>query len=405
MQEDEKYMKRCFDLALLGRGNVSPNPKVGAVIVYQDQIIGEGYHKKYGQSHAEVNAIASVKDKNLLKESTIYVNLEPCCHWGKTPPCANLIIENKIKRCVISNKDINPKVFGGGIKLLQDNGVEVISGVLEEQGLYLNRRFFTNQSQKRPYVILKYAQTLDGFIAPEGKGGWISNETMKVWVHKQRTEEDAIMVGYNTVLSDNPQLNVRHYSGRKPIIQKAFGLIEDNILQAVITYGKPASPSVCNGICGKEYANNVYELNRLCVNEGLFKNALSQFVSKVLKQLSNKKIILISYADEGANHHGYIYQATNWIYLGKTKERTDKYVPNGKHSRHYTNEYNHLRKFRSSKYRYMYIPNKKFKKECLKKLKYQIIKEYPKGDNKRYVLGEKIKEKIIDKKNGKIFYE
>ena len=214
MQDHEKYMKRCFDLALLGRGNVSPNPKVGAVIVYQDQIIGEGYHKKYGQSHAEVNAIASVKDKSLLKESTIYVNLEPCCHWGKTPPCANLIIENKIKRCVISNKDINPKVFGGGIKLLQDNGVEVISGVLEEQGLYLNRRFFTNQSQKRPYVILKYAQTLDGFIAPEGKGGWISNETMKVWVHKQRTEEDAIMVGYNTVLSDNPQLNVRHYSGR-----------------------------------------------------------------------------------------------------------------------------------------------------------------------------------------------
>jgi diaminohydroxyphosphoribosylaminopyrimidine deaminase/5-amino-6-(5-phosphoribosylamino)uracil reductase len=201
MQDHEKYMRRCFDLALLGRGNVSPNPKVGAVIVYQDQIIGEGYHKKYGQSHAEVNAIASVENKNLLKESTIYVNLEPCCHWGKTPPCTNLIIENKIKRCVICNKDINPKVFGGGMKLLQDNGVEVISGVLEEEGLYLNRRFFTNQSQKRPYVILKFAQTLDGFISPEGKGGWISNDTMKVWVHKQRTEEDAIMVGYNTVLS------------------------------------------------------------------------------------------------------------------------------------------------------------------------------------------------------------
>ena len=129
MQDHEKYMRRCFDLALLGRGNVSPNPKVGAVIVYNDQIIGEGYHKKYGQSHAEVNAIASVEDKNLLKESTIYVNLEPCCHWGKTPPCANLIIESKIKRCVISNKDINPKVYGGGIKLLPDNGIEVIRGV------------------------------------------------------------------------------------------------------------------------------------------------------------------------------------------------------------------------------------------------------------------------------------
>jgi diaminohydroxyphosphoribosylaminopyrimidine deaminase/5-amino-6-(5-phosphoribosylamino)uracil reductase len=216
MQEDEKYMRRCFDLALLGRGNVSPNPRVGAVIVCEGEIIGEGYHQKYGEAHAEVNAIASVKDKSLLEKSTIYVNLEPCCHWGKTPPCANLIVESKIKRCVIANKDINPKVYGGGIKLLQDNGVEVTCGVLEKEGLFLNRRFFTNQSQKRPYVILKYAQTLDGFIAPEGKGGWISNDMMKVWVHKQRAEEDAIMVGFNTVLSDNPQLNVRNYSGRNP---------------------------------------------------------------------------------------------------------------------------------------------------------------------------------------------
>ena len=197
----------------------------------------------------------------------------------------------------------------------------------------------------------------------------------------------------------------KHYAQRLPSISYAYGLFINDKLEGILTIGKPASNSLCEGLCGKEYKQYVYELNRLCVNEGLFKNALSQFVSKVLKQLSNKKIIFISYADEGANHHGYIYQATNWIYLGKTKERTDKYVPNGKHSRHYTNEYNHLRKFRSSKYRYMYIPNKKFKKECLKKLKYQIIKEYPKGDNKRYVLGEKIKEKIIDKKNGKIFYE
>ena len=281
MQDHEKYMRRCFDLALLGRGNVSPNPKVGAVIVYNDQIIGEGYHKKYGQSHAEVNAIASVEDKNLLKESTIYVNLEPCCHWGKTPPCANLIIESKIKRCVISNKDINPKVYGGGIKLLQDNGVEVISGVLEEEGLFLNRRFFTNQKENRPYVILKYAQTLDGFIAPEEKGDWISNEAMKVWVHKQRTEEDAIMVGYNTVLLDNPQLNVRHYSGRNPkrvvydkylTLSKEKNVFDNSQETCILNYVKE----------GRE-ENNVF----LKLNEN------KPFVEQALERLYEQKICSI----------------------------------------------------------------------------------------------------------------
>lgn len=281
MQDHEKYMRRCFDLALLGKGNVSPNPKVGAVIVYNDQIIGEGYHKKYGQSHAEVNAIASVEDKNLLKESTIYVNLEPCCHWGKTPPCANLIIESKIKRCVISNKDINPKVYGGGIKLLQDNGIEVISGVLEEEGLFLNRRFFTNQKENRPYVILKYAQTLDGFIAPEGKGGWISNEAMKVWVHKQRTEEDAIMVGYNTVLLDNPQLNVRHYSGRNPkrvVYDKYLTLSKEKNV-----FDNSQETFILNYVKEGREENNVF----LKLNEN------KPFVEQVLERLYEQKICSI----------------------------------------------------------------------------------------------------------------
>lgn len=197
----------------------------------------------------------------------------------------------------------------------------------------------------------------------------------------------------------------KHYAQRLPSISFAFGMFINDKLEGILTIGKPASNSLCEGVCGKEYKQYVYELNRLCVNEGLPKNTLSQFVSKVLRILSQEKIILISYADEGANHHGYIYQATNWIYLGKTKERTDKYTPGGKHSRHYTDEFNYLRKFRSAKYRYMYIPNKKFKKECLKRLKYKIIDEYPKGDNKRYVLGEKIKTKIINKETGEIFYE
>ena len=197
----------------------------------------------------------------------------------------------------------------------------------------------------------------------------------------------------------------KHYAQRLPSISFSYGLFINEKLEGILTIGKPASNSLCEGVCGKEYKKYVYELNRLCVNEGLPKNTLSQFVSKVLKDLSSQEIILISYADEGANHHGYIYQATNWIYLGKTKERTDKYTPNGKHSRHYTDEYNHLRKFRSAKYRYMYIPNKRFKKECLKHLKYKIIEEYPKGDNKRYILGEKIKTKIINKETGEFFYE
>ena len=197
----------------------------------------------------------------------------------------------------------------------------------------------------------------------------------------------------------------KHYAQRIPSISFAFGLFINGNLEGILTIGKPASNSLCEGICGKEYKQYVYELNRLCVNDNLLKNTLSQFVSKVLKKLSNKKIIIVSYADEGANHHGYIYQATNWIYLGKTKERTDKYMPGNKHSRHYTDEYSYLRKFRSSKYRYLYIPNKKFKKECLNNLKYKIIKDYPKGDNKRYILGERIKTKIINKNTGECFFE
>lgn len=234
LTEDIKYMRRCFELARLGAGSVSPNPMVGAVVVKNGDVIGEGWHQRYGKAHAEVNAIASVKDKSLLENSTIYVNLEPCCHWGKTPPCANLIIESKIKRCVIANTDPNPKVYGGGIKLLKDNGVDVEVGILAQEGEMLNRRFFTNQRKKRPYIIIKYAKTEDGFIATENGGGWISNDALKVWVHKQRTEEDAIMVGYNTVLCDNPQLNVRHYAGRNPkrvVLDKNLTLPKDsNIL-------------------------------------------------------------------------------------------------------------------------------------------------------------------------------
>ena len=223
MMDDKIFMQRCFSLAQMGLGNVSPNPMVGAVVVYDGRIIGEGFHQKYGFSHAEVNAINNVKDKSLLKYSTIYVSLEPCCHYGKTPPCAELLIKHHIKKCVIANTDPNPKVAGKGIKMLQDNNIEVVSGVLEKEGLYLNRRFFYNQEKHLPFVILKYAQSKDGFIdiirkeGEEKQNYWFTNDALKLFVHKQRFEEDAILVGYNTVINDNPTLNVRYYSGKNPV--------------------------------------------------------------------------------------------------------------------------------------------------------------------------------------------
>ena len=194
----------------------------------------------------------------------------------------------------------------------------------------------------------------------------------------------------------------KHYAQRIPSISFAFGLFIKDKLEGILTIGKPASNSLCEGLLGVEYKNMVYELNRLCVNEGLVKNTLSKFVSTVLKMLKNENIVLVSYADNGANHKGYIYQTTNWIYTGSTKERTDKYTPNGKHSRHYTDEYNHLRKFRSSKHRYVYFLGKAQKLKD--KLKYNI-EPYPKGDNVNYVLGERIKTKIFNTETNIFFYE
>ena len=196
----------------------------------------------------------------------------------------------------------------------------------------------------------------------------------------------------------------KHYAQRKPSISYAYGLYKDNELIGILTIGKPASNSLCEGVCGPQYKSNVYELNRLCVNDNLPKNTLSWFVSRVLKSLKNEDLIIISYADTGINHTGYIYQATNFIYTGATRERTDKYTPNGKHSRHYTDEFKHLRKFRSSKHRYIYFTSKKIKKECLPKLNYPI-QEYPKTENKRYVLGERIKTKVINTITNEVFYE
>lgn len=211
-------MQRCLHLAVQGLGSVAPNPMVGCVIVHNGKIIGEGFHEKYGSAHAEVNAIRSVTDEKLLAQSTLYVNLEPCSHYGKTPPCANLIVEKKIPRVVIGSYDPNPLVAGKGIKLLRENGVEVMTEVLKPEADFLNRRFFTFHTQQRPYIILKWAQSADGFIAPaDGKPYWLTNEVSKKLVHQWRSEEQAIMIGTNTARTDNPQLTVRLWHGNNPL--------------------------------------------------------------------------------------------------------------------------------------------------------------------------------------------
>jgi diaminohydroxyphosphoribosylaminopyrimidine deaminase/5-amino-6-(5-phosphoribosylamino)uracil reductase len=217
----EKYMSRCIALAKNGLGTTYPNPMVGSVIVYNDKIIGEGWHKKAGEPHAEVNAVNSVQDKSLLKKATIYVSLEPCSHFGKTPPCCDLIIKNKIPNVVIGTVDPNVKVAGNGIKKLIEAGIHVTIGILEDECNELNKRFFTFHQKKRPYIILKWAESQDGFIAPlerhEKKPVWITNVYSRQLVHKWRTEEQAILVGTQTVIDDNPKLNARDWHGNNPI--------------------------------------------------------------------------------------------------------------------------------------------------------------------------------------------
>jgi len=214
-------MLRCLSLASNGLGKTYPNPLVGSVVVYEDQIIGEGWHQKAGTPHAEVHAINSVKQSELLQKSTIYVNLEPCAHFGKTPPCCDLILHHQIPHIAIANVDPFDAVAGKSIEKLKASGKKVEVGILEKEGKWLNRRFFTFHQQKRPWIILKWAQTADGFIAPEIQENntpfWISNDFSQQRVHQWRSEEMAILVGTQTVLKDNPSLTTRYWKGNSPI--------------------------------------------------------------------------------------------------------------------------------------------------------------------------------------------
>ena len=248
MTTHEIYIKRCLQIAKNGLGTTRPNPMVGAVIVYNDRIIGESFTSAYGGNHAEVNAINSVKDKSLLTQSTLYVTLEPCSHFGKTPPCSDLIIKHKIPNVVIGCVDDNPEVAGKGIAKLKASGCNVSVGVLEAECKIHHKRFFSFHNKKRPYIILKWAETNDGFIAPiikdEKKPVWITNQYSRQLVHKWRAEEQAILVGTNTVVEDNPSLTVRDWKGKNPIrvvldkslkLNSDYNVFNDNAETVVIS--------------------------------------------------------------------------------------------------------------------------------------------------------------------------
>ena len=298
MKTHEYFIDKCISLARKGALDVSPNPMVGCVIVNNGEIIGEGYHKEYGKNHAEVNAIHSVKDKSELKNSILYVNLEPCCHHGKTPPCTDLIVKYNIPKVVIGCIDTFSKVSGQGIKKLKDNSVEVIYGVLEKDCIELNKRFFCYHIKKRPYIILKWAKSKDNFIAPinQEKPFWMTSEKSKKLVHSWRAEEDAILVGRKTVVADNPSLTVRMCEGKNPkriIIDKELSLdkksnvfndqaetiVFNNIKSAIIdktTYLKAdfnnLNEDILNQLFNRDILSLIIEGGTITINSFIEKN-------------------------------------------------------------------------------------------------------------------------------------
>ena len=305
------YMQRCLQLAQLGESYVAPNPMVGALLVVGDKIIGEGYHHRYGEPHAEPNAIYSVKDQELLKQATLYVSLEPCSHFGKTPPCANLIVSSGIPRVVIGTLDPNPKVSGRGVKILEDAGIQVTVGVMEKECRALNKRFFVFQEEKRPYVILKWAQTKDGFIDNKRNTSSeqpliISNAITRQLTHKMRSENQAIMVSTNTIIMDNPSLTVRNWSGRHPVrigidrtnrIPNDIHLLDGKVPTLIFTENiRPKQHNTefveitFNEDCLRTILNKVYErnINSILVEGGA--KLLNSFITEGLWDEANNEL-------------------------------------------------------------------------------------------------------------------
>jgi diaminohydroxyphosphoribosylaminopyrimidine deaminase/5-amino-6-(5-phosphoribosylamino)uracil reductase len=316
-------MKRCIQLAKNGLGTTYPNPMVGSVIVHNGKIIGEGWHKKAGELHAEVNAVHAVKDKSLLKEATIYVSLEPCSHFGKTPPCCDLIIANEIPNVVIGTLDPFAKVAGSGLKKLIENGKNVTVGILEDECNALNKRFFTFHQKERPYIILKWAETADGFIAPMSRAAqipvWISNSYARQVTHKWRTEEQAILVGTQTVLDDNPVLNTRDFSGNNPVrvvldktgkISENYNVKDGSQKTIFITESKNFTPT----------ENCIYE-------NVIFDKSLAQTISTILYRHDIQSVII----EGGAKTLQSFIDANLWdearIFLGEIKFQDGTQAP------------------------------------------------------------------------------
>lgn len=315
--EEEKYMQRCIELAGNGLCNVSPNPMVGAVIVCDERIIGEGYHIRCGEAHAEVNAIRSVKDESLLERSTIYVSLEPCSHYGKTPPCADLIIEKKIPRIVIGCQDPFSKVAGRGIQKLRDAGREVIVGVLEAECRQLICKFITFHTFHRPYITLKWAESQDGFIDLNRTAGnpvKLSTPLTSMIVHKKRSESDAIMVGTRTALLDNPSLTVRNWYGKNPIrivLDKDLSLptslhLFDGSVPTLIFTENQHSP-----LSSPEYIVLNYQKDILPqIMEELYKRGIQSLL------VEGGSILLQSFIDAGCWDEAFVERASKELHSG-----------------------------------------------------------------------------------------
>lgn len=327
MKIHEKYIQRCIEIAKNGLGTTAPNPMVGCVIVYNNKIIGESFTSPYGGPHAEVNAIQSVQDKTLLKQATLYVTLEPCSHFGKTPPCSNLIIEHKIPNVVIGCIDDHEKVAGKGIAKLKQAGCNVIVGVLENECKQHHKRFFTFHNKKRPYIILKWAETRNGFIAPlskdEQKPVWITNVYSRQLVHKWRAEEQAILVGANTVLEDNPSLTTRDWKGKNPIkiildkhqnLPKNLKVFDDNAKTLIIK--ETSAEKICKTLFDAHINSviieggtktlqlfidsNLWDEARVFTGNPLFQQGVKApvFKGKLVSQLTIENDILKTYKND-----------------------------------------------------------------------------------------------------------
>lgn len=313
-------MQRCIELARLGAGSVSPNPMVGCVIVRGNEIVGEGFHRKYGEAHAEVNAVNSVANPELLKESTLYVSLEPCAHHGRTPPCTGLIIEKQIPRVVIGAADPSPEVAGRGIKKLMEAGIEVVSGVLGQECRELNKRFSTFHEKKRPYIILKWAQTSDGFIdiaresSDYGEPNWITGDLALRLVHKIRAEEDAIIVGTNTALKDNPSLSVRNWAG-----ESSLRIVIDKELKLPETlkfFDGTQKTLILNAL--KTEKEDLTEWFKLDFSKDILPQILSELFSRKILSLivEGGRQLLESFIRDGLWDEAHVFSGNKFFFSG-----------------------------------------------------------------------------------------